>query len=68
MPFRISRTDRRGRRGAALVEAVVVIPTFAILFGVFGLGPGSFSLDSRLFGRRAIIIPARSQKATDDRD
>jgi putative oxidoreductase len=34
----------------------------AIAFAVICLGPGAFSLDARLFGRREIIIPARSAK------
>jgi uncharacterized membrane protein YphA (DoxX/SURF4 family) len=44
-----------------------VNPTTATLFAaialaVICLGPGAFSLDARLFGRREIIIPARSAK------
>jgi uncharacterized membrane protein YphA (DoxX/SURF4 family) len=44
-----------------------VSPTTATLFAaiavaVICLGPGAFSLDARLFGRREIIIPARSAK------
>jgi len=27
------------------------------------LGPGAFSLDARLFGRRELIIPSPSQKS-----
>jgi uncharacterized membrane protein YphA (DoxX/SURF4 family) len=41
---------------ARLATVFVVIMAAAIGF----LGPGAFSLDSRLFGRREIIIPPRS--------
>jgi len=41
-------------RLAALFVAIVAL---AIVF----LGPGAFSLDSRLFGRREVIIPATSR-------
>lgn len=40
----------------ALLSAVMAI-------AVVCLGAGAFSLDSRLFGRREIIIPARSSSA-----
>jgi len=36
-------------------EAIVF--AIAVLFGIVVLGPGAFSLDARLFGRREIIIP-----------
>jgi hypothetical protein len=39
-----------------LLSAVMAI-------AVVCLGAGAFSLDSRLFGRREIIIPARSSNA-----
>jgi uncharacterized membrane protein YphA (DoxX/SURF4 family) len=32
-----------------------------MLVTITGLGPGAFSLDARLFGRREIIIPPRPQ-------
>jgi hypothetical protein len=44
--------------GAKLATCFVVIIATAI--GL--LGPGAFSLDSHLFGRREIIIPSRSRK------
>jgi uncharacterized membrane protein YphA (DoxX/SURF4 family) len=34
-----------------------VVFAAAMLIGVVVLGPGAFSLDARLFGRREIIIP-----------
>jgi uncharacterized membrane protein YphA (DoxX/SURF4 family) len=40
---------------SALSVALIGIVTIAIIF----LGPGAFSLDGRLFGRREIIIPRR---------
>jgi uncharacterized membrane protein YphA (DoxX/SURF4 family) len=30
---------------------------FTMLVAVIGLGPGAFSVDARIFGRREIIIP-----------
>ena len=33
----------------------------SILFAIIVLGPGAFSVDARLFGRREIIIPRRSR-------
>lgn len=33
----------------------------AILLGVILLGPGAFSIDARVFGRRVIIIPSPNQ-------
>lgn len=32
----------------------------SILMAIVALGPGAFSVDARLFGRREIIIPRRS--------
>jgi putative oxidoreductase len=40
---------------AALASVFVVIVSVAIVL----LGPGAFSLDSHLFGRREIVIPQR---------
>jgi hypothetical protein len=37
--------------GAALAQTIIVALSIALL------GPGAISLDSRLFGRREIIIP-----------
>ena len=34
-----------------------VIFGLVILFAIIGLGPGAFSVDARVFGRREIIIP-----------
>lgn len=36
---------------------VTVVFGFTILIAILGLGPGLFSVDSRVFGRREIIIP-----------
>jgi len=39
---------------------LVVIFGLAILLAIVGLGPGAFSVDARVFGRREIIIPPTS--------
>lgn len=39
---------------------VSLIFGLAILMAIVGLGPGAFSVDARLFGRREIIIPRRN--------
>ncbi len=36
---------------------LTVIFGAAILLAIIGLGPGAFSVDARVFGRREIIIP-----------
>ncbi len=43
-------------------DSAVLLTVAAFLFvslGVMLLGPGAYSLDARLFGRREIIIPQR---------
>jgi len=44
---------------AKLTAVLVIIIAAAIVF----LGPGAFSLDSHLFGRREIIIPPASRSS-----
>jgi uncharacterized membrane protein YphA (DoxX/SURF4 family) len=39
---------------------LAVIFGLAILLAIIGLGPGAFSVDARVFGRREIIIPPAS--------
>ena len=39
---------------------VSVVFAVAILLAIVTLGPGAFSVDARLFGRREIIIPPSS--------
>lgn len=34
-----------------------------MLLGVIGLGPGAYSVDSRVFGRREIIIPPMTSQS-----
>ena len=38
---------------------ISIIFVFTMLVTIVGLGPGAFSVDARLFGRREIIIPPR---------
>jgi hypothetical protein len=56
-------TDYSARAGweVHLPNVFLLITTAAILF----LGPGAFSLDARMFGRREMVIPLahRSQKS-----
>ena len=42
---------------------VSLILALTILFTIVALGPGAFSVDARLFGRREIIIPSRSSQS-----
>jgi len=42
---------------SALVFALTMLLT------VIGLGPGAFSVDARVFGRREVIIPPRTPQA-----
>jgi hypothetical protein len=44
---------------------VSLILGLTVLVAIVGLGPGAFSLDARLFGRREIIIPPRSVRPQD---
>ena len=41
-------------------EDLMAINVAVVLFSLLLLGPGAFSLDARLFGRREIIIPHTS--------
>lgn len=38
---------------------VALVFALAILLAIIIMGPGAFSVDARLFGRREIIIPRR---------
>jgi uncharacterized membrane protein YphA (DoxX/SURF4 family) len=42
-------------------DAIVSLYLVVICISITLLGPGAFSLDARLFGRREIIIPGRSR-------
>lgn len=42
--------------GDGLSDVLVVIVAVAVVL----LGPGAFSVDSRLFGRREVVIPRRN--------
>jgi uncharacterized membrane protein YphA (DoxX/SURF4 family) len=37
-----------------------------MLLTIIGLGPGAFSVDARMFGRREIIIPPRSTHSQEE--
>lgn len=46
-----------------VVESYVsAIFAATILLGIMILGPGEFSIDARIYGRREIIIPPRSSQ------
>lgn len=42
------------------VSGIPLLFAIAMLLAITVLGPGAFSVDARLFGRREIIIPRRS--------
>ena len=48
-----------GSLGAILVALLMII----IAIGIALLGPGAFSVDGHLFGRREIVIPPRSPES-----
>ena len=48
------------------ISALTAFNLVAISAALFLLGPGAFSLDARLFGRREIIIPERRVQLVDD--
>jgi uncharacterized membrane protein YphA (DoxX/SURF4 family) len=65
-----------GTAGVGLSMFPGCVPTLfdsriSLLFGltmvltIIGLGPGAFSLDARMFGRREIIIPPRTPRLQD---
>jgi uncharacterized membrane protein YphA (DoxX/SURF4 family) len=46
--------------GEVLDSWIAVVLEITVLVATIGLGPGAFSIDARLFGRREIIIPPSS--------
>jgi len=48
---------------SVFLTRLAAILTAAIAIAIVCLGPGAFSLDARLFGRREIIIPKRSSSS-----
>ena len=44
---------------------ISLIFALTMLVTIIGLGPGAFSVDARVFGRREIIIPPRSSQSQD---
>src|SRR5262249_9740807 len=51
---------RAGAGGGLAAILVVVIAAAVIL-----LGPGAFSVDARLFGRREIVVPRSTHRSAD---
>jgi len=51
-----------GSNAGPLVNPTTAALSAAIAAALTCLGPGAFALDARLFGRREIIIPARSSQ------
>ena len=51
-----------GPLGIPVTAALAVVIAIAVIC----LGPGAFSLDARLFGRREVIIPPTSSSRTDE--
>jgi uncharacterized membrane protein YphA (DoxX/SURF4 family) len=48
---------------SSLADSKLVVVLIAIVAAAIAcLGPGAFSVDARLFGRREIIIPRRSEQ------
>jgi uncharacterized membrane protein YphA (DoxX/SURF4 family) len=47
--------------GHAHDRTVAAFYLFVMSIAITGLGPGAFSLDARMFGRREIIIPESSR-------
>ena len=45
-----------------LDEKIATVLAAIIAAAIVFLGPGAYSMDARLFGRREIIIPPRSQR------
>jgi len=45
-----------------LIAPTTIVLSTAIMVAVICLGPGAFSLDARLFGRREIVIPPSSSR------
>jgi len=43
------------------VNGIIALYLVVISIAISLLGPGAFSLDARLFGRREIVIPGRSR-------
>jgi hypothetical protein len=53
--------------GAVFDSPMSLVFGVTILLAILGSGPGAYSLDARLFGRREIIIPKRSFEPPESR-
>ena len=43
-------------------DSLAVIPLVSIPIALIFIGPGAYSLDARLFGRREIVIPGEPKR------
>ena len=50
-------------RASLFDSKISLIFGLTMLLTIIGLGPGAFSVDARMFGRRQIIIPPRSPQS-----
>jgi hypothetical protein len=53
--------------GAIFDTPMSLVFGVTILLAIVGSGPGAYSLDARLFGRREIIIPKRNFESPESR-
>ena len=51
--------------GSLFDSRISLIFGLTMLVTIIGLGPGAFSIDARVFGRREIIIPPRTSHSQD---
>ena len=51
--------------GSLFDSRISLIFGLTMLVTIIGLGPGAFSVDARVFGRREIIIPPRTSRSQD---
>lgn len=53
----VTRLPQNSSAGHALSPWLEVLLALMVAFGIALVGPGAYSLDARLFGRRRVIIP-----------
>ena len=56
-----------GCGGAVFDSPMSLVFGISILLAILGSGPGAYSIDARLFGRREIIIPRRTFEPPESR-